>query len=98
MHEDPHVIDHLLWGVLELNFTSAAREIFCNTGRSQGLEVWRKIDALIYPKTLRRQGELFTTIHHPKAPRQPRTLAKWPEHLKNWIRTSAFTVVYTECR
>ena len=67
MDEDPHVIEHLLWGFLDLNLTGAAREIFCITGQSQGFEVWRTIHALIYAKTERRRDELYAKIHHPKA-------------------------------
>ena len=61
------VIDHLLWGFLNLNLTGAAREIFSNTDSSQGLEVWRKIHLLIYSKTERRQDELYVKIHNPNA-------------------------------
>ena len=67
MDEDPDVVDHLLWGFLNLNLAGAAREIFCNTGQSQGFEVWRKIHALIYAKTERRRDELYVKIHNPKA-------------------------------
>ena len=52
---------------MNLNLTGAAAEIFCNTGQSQGLEVWRQIHALIYAKTERLRDELYTKIHHPKA-------------------------------
>ena len=31
MDEDPHTVDHLLWGFLSVNLTGAARDIFCNT-------------------------------------------------------------------
>ena len=55
--EDPLIIDHLMWGFLHLNLTGAAREIFCNTCHSQGVEVWRKIHVLIYSKTERRRDE-----------------------------------------
>ena len=48
MDEDPHVINHLLWGFMNLNLTGAAHEIFSNTGQSNGVEVWRKMHALIY--------------------------------------------------
>ena len=37
MDEDLHVVDHLLWGFLNLNLTGAAREIFSNTGQSNCL-------------------------------------------------------------
>ena len=58
MDEDPHVIDHLLWRFLNLNLAGAARGIFSNTCFSNGLEVWRKIHALIFAATERRQGDL----------------------------------------
>ena len=59
MDEDPHVINHLLWGFMNINFVGAAKEIFSNTDQSNGLEVWRRIHALIYATTERRQDELY---------------------------------------
>ena len=55
MNEDPHVINHLLWGFLNINLVGAAKDIFSNTEQSNGLEVWRKIHALICATTERRQ-------------------------------------------
>ena len=67
MIEDPHVVDHFLWGFRDLNLTGAAREIFSNTGRSNGLEVRRKIHALIFVKNEQRQEEFPEKIHRPRA-------------------------------
>ena len=58
MDEDLHVMNHLLWEFVNLNLTGAAHEIFSNTGKSNGLEVLRKIHALIFAATERRQEEL----------------------------------------
>ena len=66
MDEDPHVINNLLWEFVNLNLTGAAHEIFFNTRQSNGLEVLRKIHALIYAATERRQDELCEKIQHPR--------------------------------
>ena len=50
MDEDPMVIDHLLWAYFNLNLTGQAREIFCNVGDFQGLEVWRRVSMKINDK------------------------------------------------
>ena len=51
---------------MNLNLTGAAHDIFYNSGQSNGLKVWRKIHALIYVATERRQDELYEKIHNPK--------------------------------
>ena len=66
MDEDPHVMNHLLWEFVNLNLTGAAHEIFSNTGQSNGLEVLRKIHALIFVAIERRQDELYEKINNPK--------------------------------
>ena len=66
MDEDPHVMNHLLWEFVNLNLTGAAHDLFSNTGQSNGLEVLRKIHALIYAATERRQDELCEKIQHPR--------------------------------
>ena len=65
MDEDPHVINHLLWGFMNINLVGAANEIFSNTEQSNGLEVWRRIHALICATTERRQEEHYRNIHNP---------------------------------
>lgn len=44
----------------------AARKIFSNTCNFNGLEVWRKIHALIFATNERRQDEPYDKIHKPK--------------------------------
>ena len=76
MDEDPLVVDHLLWGFLNINLTGAAREIFCNVGAGQGLEVWRRIHVTIYSKTEKRREIYYDKIHHPKSAANPSEVAK----------------------
>ena len=81
MNEDPHVINHLLWGFLNINLVGAAKDIFSNTEQSNGLEVWRKIHALNGASAERRQEEHYQKIHHPKPAANAGDVAN---ALENW--------------
>ena len=45
------------------NLVEAAREIFCNTQQSNGFEVWRKINLLIFSRNEHRREEFYGKIH-----------------------------------
>ena len=67
LDEDPVLISHALWAYLNVNLVSAAKEIFNNTAESNGFEVWRKINLLIFPRNELRRDELYGRIHAPRA-------------------------------
>ena len=64
-HDDPLVMDHLLWGYFNANLIGAAREIFCNVPESRGLEVWRRISQKINDRSEVRRDELYELVRHP---------------------------------
>ena len=67
MDEDPVMIGHFLWAFLGVNLTGAALAIHANCGESNGFEVWRRIHQSIFSRAERRQDELYTKIHNPRA-------------------------------
>ena len=52
---------------LAVNLTGAALAIHANCGESNGFEVWRRINDAIFSRAERRQDELYTKIHNPRA-------------------------------
>ena len=67
MDEDPVMVGHLLRAFLVVNLTGAALAIHANCGESNGFEVWRRMNQAIFARAERRQDELYTKIHNPRA-------------------------------
>ena len=81
MGENPMITDHLLWAFFNVNLVGVAREIFCNVGDFQGLEVWRRINMKINDKGEKTRDELSEKIQNPKGTHKceetAQVLGKW---------------------
>ena len=64
-----------------MNLVEANREILCNTQQSNGFEVWRKINLLIFSRNEHRRGEFYGKIN---APRAATGLADVPKAFEEW--------------
>ena len=75
------VVNHVLWSFVNVNLVEAAMEILCNTQQSNGFEVWRTINLLIFSRNERRRDKFYCQIH---APRTATGLADVPKAFEEW--------------